>query len=174
MKAACGARAGARPQWPKTRAFLLRGIALQAEVPTVAPIRVLVVDDIPEILAVVERLVRSALRDVRVATEADARAALRRVHEERFDVVIADLRMPHVNGLKVLAAARERDPGTRRVLMSGHIEPTVDARYLHAFGLDGFLQKPFDAPEVVRFLRLLVLQHEAHPEVIDALTEPAG
>src|SRR5512133_2354271 len=56
-------------------------------------------------------------------------AAIRRVEQEPFDVVLTDLRMPDVDGLEVLRAVREHAPDTQVIVMTayGTIDSAVEA-----------------------------------------------
>jgi DNA-binding NtrC family response regulator len=74
---------------------------------------------------------------------------------ETFDVVLSDLRLPGAGGLEVLRAARQRDPNTHVVLLTGFasIETAVEALREGAFD---FVQKPLDLEQLeVRVARAL-------------------
>ena len=70
------------------------------------PRRVLVVDDDPTLLAVIEMRVEAMGFEV-TATH-DARAALRALEDRRFDVALFDLRMEPMDGIALTHAAHER------------------------------------------------------------------
>jgi two-component system response regulator HydG len=77
-------------------------------------------------------------------------AAVERISDsgaEPFDVIISDLRLPGCDGVSVLRAAHERDPGTSVLLMTayGSIETAVDAMRSGAFD---FVQKPLDLDQL--------------------------
>jgi CheY-like chemotaxis protein len=83
------------------------------------PIRVLLVDDVPD----VRRLVRTALRfrggfDV-VGEAADGTAAIRLAEATRPDVVVLDLGLPDLAGREVLSKVRQESPASRIVVFSG-------------------------------------------------------
>jgi len=107
--------------------------------------RVLVVDDKPNML----RLIRKVLAaDAEVALAASGREAVAALRERPFDVVLCDLRMPDMDGLDVLRACRKLRPGAEFVLMTAYasVPTAVEALRLGAYD---YLTKPFE-PEQVR------------------------
>lgn len=114
----------------------------------------LIVDDVPEILQLFERLLRTFKAfPLEVVTEADPEAALALVGRREFDIVLSDFRMPRVDGIAVLRAARERNPNGRRVLMTGFNEiPATDAQ-IAAAGLSARLKKPVGGAFLIEFLQ---------------------
>ena len=108
--------------------------------------RVLVVDDNPEILAHVKRL----LEDEHVVQLANSASdALERIRTSIPDLVLADVMMPDLDGLGLLGALRA-DPKTLTlpvVLMSARADQTSTVDGLQA-GADDYLTKPFSAQEL--------------------------
>jgi len=81
-----------------------------------------------------------------VDEESHGESAVARLRDRRtqpYQVVVTDMRLPGSDGLQVLRAARERDPGTSVIVMTayGSIDTAVEAMRLGAFD---FLQKPFE------------------------------
>ncbi len=103
--------------------------------------RLLVVDDDPAILPVVERIARQLGFDVRY--HSSGREALDRLAEVRPDVAMVDLQMPELNGIEVLKAVRAADPECQVILMTGlpSVDTAIDA--VKAGALD-YISKPFD------------------------------
>ncbi|KAI5059271.1 hypothetical protein GOP47_0025590, partial [Adiantum capillus-veneris] len=71
-----------------------------------AGLRVLVVDDDPICLLIVERLLRSCLYQVTTCEQAVMALAMLRENKSRFDVVLSDVYMPHMDGFKLLELVR--------------------------------------------------------------------
>jgi len=73
----------------------------------------------------------------------DGREAIQQVRDNRFDLIITDLKLPYKDGLAVLESAREFSPRTPVILMTayGTIETAVKAVKEGAYD---FLTKPFD------------------------------
>lgn len=104
---------------------------------------ILVVDDEPDIVRVVVRIMEA--RDHTVKTAHDGIEALARVREERPDVIILDLNLPGMNGFEVCERLRG-DAATRSipiVMMTAAYVSIEDARRGHTTGADEYVVKPF-------------------------------
>lgn len=79
----------------------------------------------------------------RVDTAEHGRKALDLVNNKSYDLVLTDLRMPDVDGLKVLSGVKDIDSETSVIMMTayGTIEDAVSAMKLGAYD---FITKPFD------------------------------
>ena len=89
--------------------------------------RVLVLDDDPHILRAMALLLES---EADVTTSDSVASALALVERERFDVVVADLRLPGRWGDELLAYVAAHSPGTRRLLLTGDLDPERTVREL--------------------------------------------
>ena len=82
-----------------------------------------------------------------VRTVNNGRAALSHLKTESCDVIISDVRMPDMDGIALLKAARELYPDIGVVLMTAF--GTIDtAREAFKLGADDFIQKPFNNEEL--------------------------
>lgn len=63
-------------------------------------------------------------------------------HSSRIDLTILDLVLPNMTGWEVFDQLREINPGIRVLIMSGHLEPKLNAAVKRS-GAKGFVQKPF-------------------------------
>jgi signal transduction histidine kinase/CheY-like chemotaxis protein len=112
----------------------------------------LVVDDQPRMLRVLAATLRQAGFDV--ITAGSGREGIERfrasVRTLRF--VLLDLSMPDMNGDEVLREMLGLDPYARVILTSGFAESQVMAR-LESNKLSGFLQKPYDASELLEMVK---------------------
>ena len=101
----------------------------------------LVIDDEPGMLALVERFARDT--DFNVICHHGGRGALDQIPQVHPDVVLVDLQMPELTGLDVLRAIRRLKPECAVVLMTAHasVESAIEAVKLGA--LD-YLTKPLD------------------------------
>lgn len=101
--------------------------------------RVLIVDDDPKILSMLERALASAtIRVSAVSTGAEALSLLAR---EAFDAVVSDIQMPGISGLKLLRAVREYDLDLPIVLMTGQPNLSGAANAVE-YGAFQYLIKP--------------------------------
>jgi DNA-binding NtrC family response regulator len=115
--------------------------------------RVLVVDDVPQILEFFENVAsKMKVSPFTLVTRSDPRAAMQLIEETDFDVIVSDFRMPHVNGVELLTRARSLAPAGRRVLMTGYNEIPVTKEALKGAQIDAYLQKPLAAQEIVLLL----------------------
>jgi len=109
-------------------------------------IRVLLVDDetvfVDSLTNVLTR------RGIRVQSAPDGYRALELLSNERFDVIVLDLRMPGMHGLDTLKAIRERDALIPVLLLTGHINMNHVSEALQA-GVSDFLMKPCPAETLV-------------------------
>ena len=124
-----------------------------------------------------ESLVRVLRREgFSVLAVEDGTAALEALRREHVDLLIADLRMPGLDGLELLRAAKLIAPAMEVVLLSGHgtVEEAVDAMKEGAYD---FLTKPFDRAPLIRVVRqalerrALVLENRSLQRRLDALAE---
>ncbi|MFQ5823583.1 MAG: response regulator [bacterium] len=72
----------------------------------------------------------------------DGRSALELLSKRKYDLVISDYRLPHIDGIDVLKAAKRNNPKCETVLMSA-ANPNMMESSLADLKLLGFLQKPF-------------------------------
>jgi two-component system phosphate regulon response regulator PhoB len=134
--------------------------------------RVLVVDDEPDITALVAyHLARAGYR---VSTAANGPDALRAAREERPDVVVLDLMLPGASGYEVLQELRRLDD-TRQVgviLLTSRREEADRIRGL-SLGADDYLTKPFSPAELALRVGALLRRLSA-PAVEGGSTLTAG
>ena len=84
--------------------------------------RVIFVDDEPNLLAGLRRMLRAKSQDWDMHFAPGGHEALDMMAEQEFDVVISDMRMPSMDGAQLLAAVRAGHPRTARIVLSGHAD----------------------------------------------------
>jgi two-component system response regulator PilR (NtrC family) len=89
--------------------------------------------------------------------------ALELLDQFAFDVVVTDLRMPGVDGSRVIDAARERYPGIVTIVITGYgtVKDAVDAIKR---GASDFIAKPFQFDELMHVLRKALEQRRLSTE----------
>jgi DNA-binding response OmpR family regulator len=113
--------------------------------------RILIVDDQESNVRLLEyTLRRGGYVAVSSTTKPLEVCALHR--QNRYDLILLDLQMPHMNGFEVLEALRNEATLSILVLSA---EPTQMARALEA-GARGFLSKPFVLAEVLMSVQLML------------------
>jgi DNA-binding response OmpR family regulator len=116
-------------------------------------VKVLVVDDDPIVLESCKRILQE--EGIGVSLTASAAEGLEALEGQRYDLLIADVKMPEVDGLQLLALARKRHPRVPVLLMSGY--PTGDTvAAVREGGADGFLPKPFTPEELLAGVRAAI------------------
>jgi DNA-binding NtrC family response regulator len=131
----------------------------------------LVIDDEPGVLVVIERF--ASARGFTVVTRSDARAALAEVRTIKPDAVMVDLRMPDINGLDVLRAIRQIDPACQIILMTGYasVDTAMDAVKL---GAVDYISNPFDFDRVEGLLTGVCKNIERRERLLHADAEVAA
>ena len=107
--------------------------------------RVLVVDDDPSVVDVCVSLLQNVGYEADGVT--DASLALDRVKNESYDLVLADIVMPRIDGFALIGAIHEIDPGLGIVIITayGTLETSIKAL---SKGAQGFIMKPFDEKQL--------------------------
>ena len=102
--------------------------------------KILLCDDEDTLLRSLGRILRTAGHEV---VTADGPSGFAKLQQERFDMVLTDIRMPGKNGFEILQVARAKAPGMPVIAMSGSAEIPDAVKAMHA-GARDFLIKPFD------------------------------
>jgi DNA-binding NtrC family response regulator len=107
--------------------------------------RVLVVDDAPDTLEVLQRNLQS--RGFQVYTAPSVAEAIAILENTPIELVITDLKMPKVSGLELVQHVRENYPNTEVVMITGYpsIGGAVDAVKM---GAEDYISKPFTDDEL--------------------------
>ncbi|MEV0580803.1 FAD-dependent oxidoreductase [Streptomyces sp. NBC_01463] len=114
---------------------------------------ILTVDDDPAVSRAVARDLRrqygERYRIVRSLSGSDALDALREIklRGDRLAVLLADYRMPHMNGIEFLEAAMDLFPLARRVLLTAYSDTEAAIDAINVVDLDHYLLKPWSPPE---------------------------
>ena len=119
----------------------------------VAPIRVLVVDDEPDLAD----LVSTALRfdGCRTATAGDADEVMRVARELRPDIAVLDMMMPGDDGIRLLARLRAEHPDLPAVFLTARGDTRDRIAGLRA-GADDYIAKPFSLEELLARLQAVL------------------
>jgi two-component system response regulator HydG len=115
--------------------------------------RLLVVDDAPNTLELIQRNLMAA--GYQVFTAPGAAEAIRLLDETRIDLVITDLKMPQVSGLDLARYVRENVKDTEVMMITGYptIQGAVSAVKL---GVQDYITKPFTDGELLSAVQRIV------------------
>lgn len=123
------------------------------EVADTARTVILTVDDDPGVSRAIARDLRrrygSGYRIVRAESGESALEALRelKLRGDLVAVILADYRMPQMNGIEFLEEAITVYPGARRVLLTAYADTNAAIDAINVVDLDHYLLKPWDPPE---------------------------
>ena len=119
--------------------------------------KILIVDDDP---AMKSSLVDwfEYIGDYQISSADCGEEALKKIGQERFDVVITNLKMPDINGLELLRQAKSLNADTEVIIMTayGTADTEMDAKKHGAYD---YILKPFSPEEVERIVRNIIDQH---------------
>jgi response regulator RpfG family c-di-GMP phosphodiesterase len=115
------------------------------------PVKILCVDDEPNILSSLRRLFRT--RGYQVFTAEGGNAGLSILENESVDLVISDMRMPEMDGACFLENVQARWPDTIRLLLTGYadIQSTIDA--INRGEIYRYIAKPWDDNDLLLIVR---------------------
>lgn len=108
--------------------------------------RILVVDDDPAYGEYLRRVLSSGGFDV--GRQPDAESALDRVQAEQWDLLIADIELPRMNGLELLVQVRELVPGLPVAILTGYASVDYEVSAL-AGAAAQFMQKPVPRADLI-------------------------
>ena len=108
--------------------------------------RILVVDDESSIRDLLSKTL--ALAEYDVDTAADGGSALERLRLYPYDLLIADLKMPGIDGLNVIREAKRLKSDLPVIIITGYSTETAAIEAVN-LGVSGYLTKPFRVPQVL-------------------------
>lgn len=130
--------------------------------------RILVVDDEKGMCESLRTLLTDA--GYQVTTAEQGEEALKKINGDSFDLVLTDIRMPRVDGLDILKAARSRDQEALVILMTGYasLESAVSAISQGAYD---YLMKPLEFSDLKLTIQRALEKRNADREKNELLAE---
>ncbi len=122
----------------------------------IAPPVILIVDDEPDFLRGLSRSVPRAL-NCSILTAESAAQALKLLAQSPVEVLLTDVRMPDMDGMKLLEEVGSTSPWTTVVIMTGYATIDLAVQAIKKGAYD-FLQKPFKPDQINRVLEKAI-QH---------------
>jgi DNA-binding NtrC family response regulator len=130
--------------------------------------RILAIDD----EANIRRLIKNefSLEGFEVITARSGEEGLRIFDDQKFDVVLLDMKLPRLNGIEVLKKLKQRASTTEVIMITGHgdIKSAVASMKL---GARDYVTKPFKLSELLGLVKRAVSDNK---ELIDPLKESNG
>ena len=137
-----------------------------AETPGHHETRVLIVDDDPALLQALPETLRLRMSGVTVETANSAVAALECITEHDYEAIVADIKMPGMDGLTLLAEIVARRADTPTVMITGHGEYDLALECLRRGAYD-YIQKPIDRDRLVASLHEAIKAHALKRQMKD-------
>ncbi len=142
---------GHRRVWSEDLVVFLKehNIPIPDEVNALAVVQVLIVDDEEQVRRVIRRWLSRYFPEMEIHEAADGFEAGHKVGQLTPSLVVLDLKLPGIDGLKVCKIIRsdERLKHTKVLTISGHDPDTSRKESLNA-GADAFLGKPFEMAQL--------------------------
>ena len=136
---------------------------------TLQDLRVLIVDDEPDVLDVMKReLEILGVADVHTADDGHAALDVLSTSGERLDIVLCDWRMPKMSGLDLLKQVRVSMPRLLFVMVTGAVDESSVLAAREA-GVNGYIRKPFSLADLrAKLTPLSRLAAQRRPQVWSA------
>ena len=122
------------------------------------PTRVLLADDDPTVVEAVRRVLMATVFDIQIETALDGYETLIKAGDYKPDLLILDLRMPHMDGLEVCRRLRSNpnlNPAMKILAVTGHSDAYNQERVVEN-GANDYLLKPFDIRTLLEHVKLLL------------------
>ncbi|MEA1967828.1 MAG: sigma-54 dependent transcriptional regulator [Thermodesulfobacteriota bacterium] len=119
--------------------------------------RILIVDDEKNYPTIIGEILKE--EGYEPVTASNSLAALDILKEESIDLILTDVKMPGMDGLKLLGHIKETDPDLPVIVMTAHgsVEKAVEAMHKGAYT---FILKPFDNDTLVAHISKALAIHE--------------
>ncbi|MBD3194597.1 MAG: response regulator [Candidatus Lokiarchaeota archaeon] len=121
--------------------------------------KILIVDDEPEIIKLVERILEYENLSLDIITASNGAEALERVISEMPDLILLDIKIPKINGYEVCRRVKSHtEYKSIKVVMFTAKAYDKDRRKAFRVGADGYFIKPFANKDLVRLINLYLLK----------------
>lgn len=130
--------------------------------------KILAIDDLPDNLITVKAIVKTYLPEHQIITASSGAEGIRLASEEQPDIILLDLIMPGMDGYTVCEKLKSSTTTSRiPILMVTAIKSDSESRVRGLeTGADAFLTKPFDIPEFVAQIKVLLRVKETEDRLV--------
>ncbi len=121
-------------------------------------LRILLVDDEPQVLRALDRCLSTIKCDV--ITAPSGQDALTILRQRPVDIVISDMLMPGMRGDQLMTEIAQLYPDTLRLVLTGYADIESVSRAINQGYIWGYLEKPWDNQELTLVLERAVEQQQ--------------
>ena len=120
--------------------------------------KILVAEDEPMLLKTIELKLKK--EGYEVITTIDGREAVAKIETEDPDMVIADIMMPYVSGLEIVAIVRKKTSKKIPIIILSAMEQEKVVMEAFELGADDYITKPFSLNELAIRVKRLISQFQ--------------
>ena len=124
-----------------------------------AETRILFVDDEPDLLEGIQRMLFRERQRWEMHFATSGAAGLAELAKVSFAVVVADMRMPQMDGIEFLKRARQGVPDTVRMMLTGNTDQETAIKAVNDGNVFRFMTKPVERETLVRVIEAGIEQH---------------
>jgi len=128
---------------------------------------ILIVDDDKGILKSFSAILE--LKGYRVSTAESGQEAIEKFQADYYNLALIDIRLPDLDGTKLLKEFHQINPDTKNIMVTGHATLDNAINSLN-WGADGFLVKPVTPKELLICIADKLKEQEVENEVIEGIT----
>lgn len=122
---------------------------------------ILLVDDEPEVTNALSRVLR---KEYKISTCNQPHDVMALLKEQRFNLILSDIRMPNMDGIELLTQIKERYPTIERVLLSGYADMEQSQQAIKDNVARIIMTKPWDNFELKSILKIILDAHALNEE----------
>ena len=134
-----------------------------------SPPHILVMEDDLNVAKGLEMVLSEDGFDVNLAGTGEL--AMEAFRKKRFDLLVADLRLPDIDGMEVIRKIKAQKPGTEVIVITGY-GTTATAVEAMKLGVSDFLPKPFTEDQIKSAITHALKTLEERPDIETAVREP--
>jgi DNA-binding NtrC family response regulator len=101
----------------------------------------------------------------------DPEEAAAYIQEHSIDTVVSDYLMPKLNGIQLLARAKQAQPEASRVLLTGHADKNSAIQAINEVALFQYLEKPWDNAQLVLAINAAIERTRLYRLLKEKVTE---
>ncbi len=120
-------------------------------------IRILVVDDEPEMCHLIKQILKQDGYQIDVSFSGIE--ALQMIKSFNYHLLLTDLEMPEVDGIELTRKAKKQNPEIRVLMVTGNATVDADIRSLR-HKIDGYIRKPFNISKLRKVVRQTLCTHK--------------